>query len=150
MHGRGHETLGRHILLDAWGVEYDKLNDLDLMRKVLIEAALACGATIVKTAFRRFPVQGLSGVVVLAESHISVHTHPEHSYASFDIFTCGRTIEPRLALRHIVAALGVPRYFAREFVRGEEDGIKDVPSPGAGAWQDTPVGAMVPAVSLAR
>lgn len=149
MHGRGHETLGRHILLDAWGVDFDKLNDLNLMRRTIVEAALACGATIVRTAFRRFPVQGLSGVVVLAESHISVHTHPEHRYASFDIFTCGRTIEPRSALRHIVESLAVPRYFAREFVRGEEDGIKDVPADGWEAGLDLS-GVAEPAVSLAR
>ncbi len=149
MHGRGHETVGRHILLDVWGVDYDKLNDLSLMKKTLVAAALSCGATIVRTAFRRFPVQGLSGVVVLAESHISVHTHPEHRYASFDIFTCGRTIEPRAALRYIVESLSVPRYFAREFVRGEEDGIKDVPPDG---WQAglTLSTLAEPAVSLAR
>lgn len=120
--------MGRHILLDVWGVDFDKLNDLAFMRRTLMKAAVACGATIVKTAFQRFPVQGLSGVVVLAESHISVHTHPEHNYASFDIFTCGTTIDPGVACRYIVEALDVPRYHRREFVRGEQDGIKDVPS----------------------
>ncbi len=130
---REHQTFGRHILLDVWGVDYDKLNDLGLMRQTMLRAAEACGATVVKTAFQRFPVQGLSGVVVLAESHISVHTHPEHRYASFDIFTCGTTIDPGVACRYIVDTLRVQRYNAREFVRGEEDGIKDVRSEGRGA-----------------
>ncbi len=124
MHGM-HETLGKHCLLDVWGVPYGKLNDLALVRRTMTKAAEACGATIVKTAFQRFPVQGLSGVVVLAESHISVHTHPEHNYASFDVFTCGRVLDPRVACQYIVDALGVPRYHIREFVRGEDDGIKD-------------------------
>lgn len=125
MHRR-HETLGRHILLDVWGADFDKLNDLGLMRRMMTRAADLCGATIVKTAFQRFPIQGLSGVVVLAESHISVHTHPEHSYASFDIFTCGETINPNVACRHIIEELAASRYFLREFMRGQEDGIKDV------------------------
>lgn len=122
---RRHETFGRHILLDAWDVEFEKLNDLPLIRRVMMRAAITCGATIVKTAFQRFPRQGLSGVVVLAESHISVHTHPEHNYASFDIFTCGSTIDPAVACRYIVESLGVPRYHMREFLRGQQEGIKD-------------------------
>lgn len=128
---RKHETFGRHILLDVWGVDYEKLNDLQLMKRTMMKAAVSCGATIVKTAFQRFPVQGLSGVVVLAESHISVHTHPEHNYASFDIFTCGQTIDPNIACRYIIKKLGVSRYNLREFVRGQEDGIKDVTPCGA-------------------
>lgn len=123
---RIHETFGRHILLDVWGVDFNSLNDLSLIRRTMTKAALICGATIVKTAFQRFPVQGLSGVIVLAESHISVHTHPEHGYASFDIFTCGTTIDPMVACRYIVECLGVERYFAREFVRGDQDGIRDI------------------------
>lgn len=135
MHKKEHATFGRHILLDVWGVSFDKLNNLPLMRKIMLRAAEECGATIVKTAFQRFPIQGLSGVVVLAESHISVHTHPEHGYASFDIFTCGTTIDPNVACRYIVDALGVTRYNMREFVRGETDGIKD-------AVPETVVGGM--------
>lgn len=96
------------------------------------EAALACGATIVKTAFQEFPVQGLSGVVVLAESHISVHTHPEHQYASFDIFTCGTVINPREACQYIVEQLNVEHYFQREFIRGVSTGIQDAESDVVG------------------
>ncbi len=125
MHRR-YETLGRHILLDVWGVDSEKLNDLAFMRRTLLKAASACGATVMKAAFQRFPVQGLSGVLVLAESHISVHTHPEHQYASFDVFTCGTTLDPKQACRYIVETLAAPRYFVREFVRGREDGIRDV------------------------
>lgn len=143
---RMHETLGKHCLLDVWGVDYEKLNDLALVRRTLVKAAEACGATIVKTAFQRFPVQGLSGVVVLAESHISVHTHPEHSYASFDVFTCGRVIDPRVACQFIVDALGVQRYHIREFVRGEEDGIKDA---GEDYRLDEACGAFLPVEALA-
>lgn len=125
-----HETMGRHILLDVWGVDFKKLNDLSLMRRTMTKAAVSCGATVVKTAFQRFPVQGLSGVVVLAESHISVHTHPEHNYASFDIFTCGTTIDPNVACDFIVDSLGVSRYNMRELIRGDEDGIRDVEDYG--------------------
>lgn len=118
-----HDTFGRHILLDVWDVDYEALNDLGRMKTVMKEAARAAGATIVDTSFHRFPVQGLSGVVVLAESHISVHTFPEHGYASFDVFTCGTDIDPNDAMRYIVNALATKRYYTREFVRGTDEGI---------------------------
>ena len=123
-----HVTFGRHILLDIWGADADQLNNLQIMRQTMEEAARACGATIVKTAFQEFPVQGLSGVVVLAESHISVHTHPEHQYASFDIFTCGTTIDPNDACRYIIEKLHIERYHQREFIRGVPTGIEDANS----------------------
>ncbi|MBE3591202.1 MAG: adenosylmethionine decarboxylase [Firmicutes bacterium] len=118
-----HDTRGRHILLDVWGVDYDLLNDLEAVKDTMRRAAIECGATIVDDSFHRFPVQGLSGVVVLAESHISVHTFPEHGYASFDIFTCGDHIEPAVACDYIVRRLKAERHYARYFVRGDEQGI---------------------------
>ncbi|MBX6350635.1 MAG: adenosylmethionine decarboxylase [Clostridia bacterium] len=120
-----HSTLGRHILLDVWGVDYEVLNDLDRMRATLFDAAKASGATVVDDSFHRFPVQGLSGILVLAESHISVHTFPEHGYASFDIFTCGGRVDPVVACAHIVRTLKADRHFARHFVRGTERGIRE-------------------------
>ena len=90
-----HQTHGRHILLDVWGAEADTLNDLESIQEAMLGAAAAAGATVVNATFHRFPIQGLSGVVVLAESHISVHTFPEHGYAAFDIFTCAVFVSQR-------------------------------------------------------
>lgn len=141
-----HSTLGRHILLDVWGVDYEVLNDLERMRDTLFAAAKASGATVVDDSFHRFPVQGLSGILVLAESHITVHTFPEHGYASFDIFTCGGRVDPVVACAHIVGTLKADRHFARHFVRGTERGIREdaialplrggepVPSSARPAW----------------
>ena len=125
-----HITFGRHILLDIWGTDSATLNNLQMIRRTMEEAALVCGATIVKTAFQEFPVQGLSGVIVLAESHISVHTHPEHNYASFDIFTCGTVIDPNDACRYIVEKLKAEHYHQREFIRGVPTGIEDAEPAG--------------------
>ncbi|MBT9259316.1 MAG: adenosylmethionine decarboxylase [Clostridiales bacterium] len=120
-----HETTGRHILLDVWGVDFQTLNDLTRVRQWMVEAAQASGATIVDAAFHRFPEQGFSGVLVLAESHISVHTFPEHGYASFDIYTCGDTLDPSVACAYLVEKLGTTRYFTRHFVRGMAQGIEE-------------------------
>jgi S-adenosylmethionine decarboxylase len=120
-----HQTAGRHILLDVWGVGFDVLNDLAQIRSAMLGAAEAAGATVVDTSFHRFPTQGLSGVVVLSESHISVHTFPEHDYAAFDIFTCGAHVDPERGAEFLLQQLGASRCFARRFQRGGEDGIQE-------------------------
>lgn len=127
-----HQTSGRHILLDVWGVHFDTLNDLESMRDAMLGAAQAAGATVVDFAFHRFPSQGLSGVVVLAESHISVHTFPEHEYAAFDIFTCGESTDPERACEYLTARLGPSRCYLRRFVRGRIDGIHEPNASMAG------------------
>jgi S-adenosylmethionine decarboxylase len=126
-----HLTRGRHILFDVWGVDGALLNDVARMRAAMLEAADAAGATVVDDRFHRFPNQGLSGVIVLAESHISVHTFPEHSYAAFDVFTCGEHVDPEEACRFLLGALHAERWFVRRVLRGVEDGILELEEAGA-------------------
>lgn len=123
--GEWHPTHGRHILLDVWGVGAAALNDVVAMQEAMLGAAAAAGAVVVDATFHRFPVQGLSGVVVLAESHISVHTFPEHGYAAFDIFTCGSRVDPEAACEHLVRCVHAEDAFTRRFVRGVQGGIAD-------------------------
>jgi S-adenosylmethionine decarboxylase len=84
----GLEFAGTHLLIDFWGAEH--LTDLELMETKFRECVEACGATLLHIHLHHFtPNGGISGVAVLAESHISVHTWPERGYAAFDIFMCG-------------------------------------------------------------
>ncbi|MBB4284522.1 adenosylmethionine decarboxylase [Roseospira goensis] len=79
---------GTHLLVDLWGAS--GLDDLDRTERALTDAARAAGATLLHTHLHHFtPNGGISGVLVLAESHISIHTWPERSYAALDIFMCG-------------------------------------------------------------
>lgn len=84
----GVKFAGTHLLIDLWGAS--NLGDPDLIDRALCDAALAAGATILHSHFHHFsPNGGVSGVVVLAESHISIHTWPERDFAAVDIFMCG-------------------------------------------------------------
>src|SRR3989344_5516354 len=84
----GRVFAGTHLLIDFWGAS--RLDDLDHIKEALREAVLAAGATLLHIHLHHFsPNGGVSGVAVLAESHISVHTWPERGYAAFDIFMCG-------------------------------------------------------------
>ncbi len=79
---------GMHLLIDIWGAS--NLDDPALIDRTLCAGALAAGATILHSHFHHFtPNAGVSGVVVLAESHISIHTWPERGFAAVDVFMCG-------------------------------------------------------------
>lgn len=79
---------GRHLLVEFWQAE--KLNDLDAIESAMRAGVIASGATLLHLHLHHFsPNGGISGVAVLAESHISIHTWPERGYAAIDIFMCG-------------------------------------------------------------
>ena len=81
--------LGKHWIIELYGCEASLLCDPLEMERALQNAALAMGATIVQSNFHHFAPLGVSGVVVIQESHLTIHTWPEHAYAAIDIFTCG-------------------------------------------------------------
>lgn len=81
--------IGKHLLVEYYGCEKETLNDQELIRELMFQAATKANVEIVASVFHRFPTQGVTGVVVLAESHLSIHTWPEHDYAAVDFFTCG-------------------------------------------------------------
>ena len=88
------QGLGRHVLAEVYGCGFDILNDLDGIREILVSAALSAGAEVLETTFHRFSPQGISGVVVISESHLAIHTWPEYGYAAVDVFTCGEEVTP--------------------------------------------------------
>lgn len=88
------KALGRHIVAELSMCNAETLSDIDQVRAIMVRAALAAKATVRELAFHKFEPHGVSGVVVLAESHLSIHTWPEHRYAAIDIYTCGETADP--------------------------------------------------------
>jgi S-adenosylmethionine decarboxylase len=84
-----HAMFGSQVVLDLYDCETTHLDDLEWVKATLVNAALAAGATIVDTVFHKFAPWGISGVVVIAESHLAIHIWPENRYAAVDVFTCG-------------------------------------------------------------
>ena len=97
--------LGRHALVDAWGAEVELLDDPERLKGVLVEAVKATGATILFADSHKFEPQGVTAWVILAESHATIHTYPEHAAWMADIFTCG-DIKPDLAAEMLIKAIG--------------------------------------------
>lgn len=110
--------IGLHVLLDLYGVEPARLEDCTRIEAVLSEAARVAGARVLGARFHPFgPGQGVTGVLLLAESHISIHTWPEHGYAAVDVFMCGEA-EAMTAATLIGERLHAGRIDVRECARG--------------------------------
>jgi S-adenosylmethionine decarboxylase len=111
-------ALGRHLLLELFDCDSDAINNLEAVKGALVEAAKRAQATIVDVVFHEFNPFGISGVVVIAESHLSIHTWPEYRYAAVDIFSCGDVLQPSVAANYLVEQFGAERASVVELQRG--------------------------------
>ena len=98
-------ALGKHLVLELQDCNREVINDLKLLREILIKAAREAGATVLGESFHRFEPHGVSGVVIIAESYLSIHTWPEHCYVAADLFTCGDSCNPRDAAQLLIREL---------------------------------------------
>jgi S-adenosylmethionine decarboxylase len=122
--------LGSHILIEAYDCDPEILDDIKVVEETMVNAALRAGAEVREVAFHKFSPQGVSGVVVISESHLSVHTWPEFGYAAVDVFTCGDTVDPIVAVDHIRDRFKARRALTSEVKRGifDEHYIKKISS----------------------
>jgi S-adenosylmethionine decarboxylase proenzyme len=114
------KALGLHILADMHDCDPAILDDEEAIQACLIDAARRCGATIVSHCFHHFSPHGVSGVVVIAESHLAIHTWPEHGYAAVDLFTCGDSLDPEPCVSYLQEALRSRRHSISYLVRGSQ------------------------------
>jgi len=112
------EALGRQILVEFYDCDESKINDVSYIENSLIQATKASNATIISHNFHKFSPYGVSGVVVIAESHVAIHTWPEYNYAAVDIFTCGDTIDPWVIQEHLKEYFESKNVSSMEMKRG--------------------------------
>ncbi|MFC7678073.1 adenosylmethionine decarboxylase [Paenibacillus sp. GCM10028914] len=113
-----YSTFGRHVAVDTWGVDFELLNSAEYLQAQLVEAAEACGATVMSVQSKQFEPQGATVLVLLSESHLSIHTYPERGFAAIDCYTCGETVDPQLAIDYLVSVLKPEKCYAKKLVRG--------------------------------
>ena len=119
------EQLGRHILIEYYNCNKEILKDHEIIEKYMKEAAIKSKATIVTSCFHRFNPWGVSGAVIIQESHLTIHTWPEYGYASVDLYTCGDTINPWDAFAYLEKVLEAERSESTEIARGIVEKIKN-------------------------
>jgi len=111
-------ALGRHVLAEMYGCDPGALDSVEMVRQIMVDAATKAGAEIREVAFHKFSPQGVSGVVVISESHLAIHTWPEYGYAAVDVFTCGEKVDPWEAMDAIAEAFRSRQVTASEMKRG--------------------------------
>ena len=113
------KPLGRHMLLELYKCPKDMLDNQEKIEKILVDVVNRVGATLINTTFHKFSPYGVSGVVVIAESHITIHTWPEHSYAAIDVFTCDEKIDYNLVESIVVKEFNSTKHQSQTIIRGE-------------------------------
>jgi len=119
-------TLGRHILVEFYGCNSEILNDVITIEKSMVNAAKEAQATVINSTFHHFSPYGVSGVVVIQESHLAIHTWPEYKYAAVDVFTCGEVVNPWIAYDFLKKAFEADQGSAMEINRGQKDLLKRI------------------------
>ena len=113
------ESLGRHVLVELYNCNPELLNNVSGIEKIMVDAAEHSKATVINVTFHHFSPYGVSGVVVIQESHLTIHTWPEYGYAAIDIFTCGNTVDPWQAYEFLKVALEASSGSTMELKRGQ-------------------------------
>ncbi len=116
--------LGKHILVEFYNCDKKILNNAKLVEKYMVESAKKANATVVQSVFHLFNPHGVSGVVVISESHLAIHTWPEYGYASIDLFTCGDDVNPWVAFEYLKEKFNAEKTEQKEITRGNIDNIK--------------------------
>ncbi|MEK7288151.1 MAG: adenosylmethionine decarboxylase [Elusimicrobiota bacterium] len=117
-------TLGKHLMMELYDCDPGVIRDAAAVERVLVASAKLCKATVVQSVFHLFNPFGVSGVVIIAESHLAIHTWPEYAYVSIDIFTCGDALDPIVAAGYIVSQFKAGRYQIYKIRRGKFDARK--------------------------
>lgn len=118
------KTLGRHILVEFFGCTPDIMNDVIKIETSMVNAAKEAQATVINSTFHHFSPYGVSGVVVIQESHLAIHTWPEYGYAAVDVFTCGDHVNPWICYNFLKKAFEAESGAALEINRGQVDLLK--------------------------
>ena len=113
----------KHLLLELYRCDSEKLNDESFLRCTLNRAAKLAKATVLNLISNKFDPQGVTAIALLAESHISIHTWPESSYSAVDIFTCGQNMQPDVASQFLIEALNAEEHFLRVIERNPPSAV---------------------------
>lgn len=114
--------LGKHTLTDIYDVKNNCLDNIEEIKKIILESCKESNLHVVEFTFHKFEPYGLSGICILKESHLAIHTWPEYNFASIDAFTCGTMMNPTKVCNIIAKKLQSNNVETKEFDRGNING----------------------------
>jgi len=113
------DAIARHLIAEYYGCDPEQLDRPERLRPILEQAVVEGKATVIKTSLHQFSPQGVSGVVILAESHLAVHTWPEYGFAAVEILVCGEAPDPEASHRYLLQQLKPSHHTVRMLQRGD-------------------------------
>jgi len=116
----------KHLLLELYRCDYEKLNDESFLRCILSNAAKLANSTVLNLISNKFEPQGVTAIALLAESHLSIHTWPESYYSAVDIFTCGQNMKPERASKYLIEALMAKEHLLRIINRNPPSSVHNL------------------------
>jgi S-adenosylmethionine decarboxylase len=111
-------SIGKHVIADYYDCNRMIIDDLEKIQLIMRQAATDSGATVLDSKFHRFSPCGVSGIFLISESHLAIHTWPEYCYVAFDLFTCGSKIDPTRCLKMLEKNFEAERVSISEIDRG--------------------------------
>jgi S-adenosylmethionine decarboxylase len=111
-------TFGRHVAVDLWGVDSEKINDFIFLHHIGDEAVRRSGARVESLQYKEFEPQGVTLLFLLTESHLSFHSYPERGFIAVDMYTCGETVYPQKGIDYIVEQLKPKNVYNKTLIRG--------------------------------
>ena len=119
-------TIGKHLIVDMYGCSFKNLDDIEFIKEAMHAAIKEANMTILEFSYHKFQPQGLTALILLAESHMSIHTHPELGYAAIDIFTCSDQSQPEKAISILKTFLKPEKTKTTHIKRGDFGSQKDM------------------------
>jgi len=119
---KNYSSIGHHYIVEASGCDPQIISSVEKVQQILVKAAEIAGAQVWSVSINRLPPNGVSGVIVISESHISTHTWPEFGYGALDFYTCGNKLDPEKAVFYAVGEFGAKTSHITEITRGLEEG----------------------------
>lgn len=116
-----YSTYGRHTIVDVWGVDSSYLDNVEFLRLIMVNAAEKSGATVLSVIHKKFDPSGCSILVLLSESHLSIHTYPEEGFAAIDGYTCGKRVDPKIAVFYLIEILKPEKMYTKTLIRGSNE-----------------------------
>ena len=113
----------KHLLLELYKCDCEKLNDESFLRCILNRASKLANATVLNLISNKFEPQGVTAIALLAESHISIHTWPESNYSAVDIFTCGQNMMPEIASQYLIQVFKAEEHSLRVIERNPPEAV---------------------------
>jgi S-adenosylmethionine decarboxylase len=116
-----YSTYGRHIAVDVWGVDFNILDNIDFLRLIMVNAAERSSAQVLSVTYKKFDPSGCTILILLSESHISIHTYPEADFAAIDCYTCGERVDPKIAVDYLIDIIKPSKMYTKTLIRGSKE-----------------------------